>query len=63
MEGEKEREKRKNTREKEEINKFFFCCLLLRISEVLLTVQITHLGDRRPMRCKEPGLDIHMEKK
>ena len=33
------------------------------ISEVLLTVQITHLGDRRPMRCKESGLDIHMEKK
>lgn len=62
MEGEKEGDKRKNTGEKEEINKFFFFFLLL-ISEVLLTVQITHLGDRRPMRCKEPGLDRHMEKK
>lgn len=61
MEGEKEGDKRKNTGEKEEINKFFFFFLL--ISEVLLTVQITHLGDRRPMRCKEHGLDIHVEKK
>lgn len=63
MGGEKEGEKRKNTGGKEEINKFvcLFVFLLL-ISEVLLIAQITHLGDRRPMRCREPGLDIHMEK-
>lgn len=56
----KRREKEKHRRKGRNQQFFFF---LLLISEVLLTVQITHLGDRRPMRCKEPGLDIHMEKK
>ena len=58
MEGEKEGEKRKKL-----TSLCFLFFLLLHISEVLLFVQITHLGDRRPVKCREPGLDIHMEKK